>query len=261
MQRAVVPDKFLCLSRSYLASERRKTFSLNIKKDKFSTMEVRPDNCADVTQALEQWRDGDREAASRLMLLVNQELRARACDWLRREHPDHTLQATALVHQAYLKLAIEDRLTSKNRAQFCAVAANLMRRILVQHARDQNKQKSNGRWMKVSPHENRGIDQESVPDLVALDEALERFGLTYPRASAVVEMKFFGGMDTREIAEVLNVPEKTIVGDWSFAKELLSRALMQNAGNQAERVMRLFKSISECSEEELAEFVSTPVRR
>ena len=74
-----------------------------------------------------------------------------------------------------------------------------------------------------------GCSQEGAPDLVALDEALERFGLAYPRASAVVEMKFFGGMDTREIAEVLNVPEKTILGDWSFAKDWLSRALMQNA--------------------------------
>ena len=121
-------------------------------------MEVPPDNSADVTQTLDQWHDGDRDAASRLMLLVNQELRARASDYFRRERPDHTLEATALVHQAYLKLAIEDRVTSKNRAQFCAVAATLMRRILVQHAREHNRQKRAGysrkapltwsRWMR-----------------------------------------------------------------------------------------------------------------
>jgi len=223
-------------------------------------MEVRPDNSADPTQTLEQWGGGDRDAASRLMLLVNQELRARASDYFRRERPDDTLQATALVHQAYLKLAIEDQVTSKNRAHFCAVAANLMRRILVQHARDQNRQKRNGRGAEASLHEPRGIHQEGAPDLVALDEALERFGLTYPRASAVVEMKFFGGMDTREIAEVLNVPEKTILGDWSFAKDWLSHALMQGASNQGERVARLFKSISECNEKELGEFVRIPLR-
>ena len=87
--------------------------------------------------------------------------------------------------------------------------------------------------------------------------ALERFGLAYPRASAVVEMKFFGGMDTGEIAEVLNVPEKTVLGDWSFARIWLSRVLMQRARNQGERVARLFTSISECSEKEPAEFVRT----
>ncbi|MGB8806100.1 MAG: ECF-type sigma factor, partial [Chthoniobacterales bacterium] len=134
------------------------------------------------------------------------------------------------------------------------------RRILVQHAREHNRQKRAGQGVKVSPDEPRGMHQEGAPDVVAVDEALERFGLAYPRASAVVEMKLFGGMDTREIAEVLNVPEKTILCDWSFAKDWLSRALMQNAGNQAERVARLFKSTSECSEEELAEFVRIPLR-
>lgn len=224
-------------------------------------MEVPPDNSIDVTQTLEQWRDGDRDATSRLMLLVKEELRARASDYFRREFPDQTLQATALVHQAYLKLAIEDQVTSKNRAHFCAVAATLMRRILVQHARDHSRQKRSGWGAKVSRDETRRTHEEGAPDLIALDEALDRFGLAYPRASAVVEMKFFGGMDTREIAEVLNVPEKTILDDWSFAKDWLSRALLQRAGNQAERIARLFKSISECSEEELAEFVRIPLRR
>jgi RNA polymerase sigma-70 factor, ECF subfamily len=222
-------------------------------------MEVPADNSADVTQTLERWRDGDRDAASRLMLLVNQELRARASDYVRRER--QALQATALVHQAYLKLAIEDQVAPKDHAHFCAVAATLMRRILVQQARDRNGQKRNGPGAKVSPHETHGSHQDGVPDVIALDEALGRFGLAYPRASAVVEMKFFGGMDTREIAEVLNVPEGTILGDWSFAKDWLSRTLTQNAGNQAGRIARLFKSISECSEEELAEFVRIPSRR
>src|SRR5438874_12501318 len=132
-------------------------------------MEVRPDNSADPTQTLEQWGGGDRDAASRLMLLVNQELRARASDYFRRERPDQTLQATALVHQAYLKLAIEDQVTSKNRAQFCAVAATLMRRILVQHARNHDRQKRSAQEAKASLHETHGIHHEGTPDLVALD--------------------------------------------------------------------------------------------
>ena len=223
-------------------------------------MEVFPDKSRDVSQMLEQSPGGDSDAASRLMLLVNQELRARASAYLRREQPDQTLQTTALVHRAYLKLAIEDEVTSKHRAHFCAVAATLIRRILVQHARDHNGQDRNGRGPKISLQQPCGIDQEGVADLIALDEALERFGLAYPRASAVVEMKFFGGMDTREIAEVLSVPEKTISGDWGFAKIWLSRVLMQRTRNQGERVARLFRSISECSEKELGEFVRIPER-
>jgi RNA polymerase sigma factor (TIGR02999 family) len=223
-------------------------------------MEARPDKCADVSQMLERWPEDDRDAASRLMLLVNQELQARASAYLRREHPDHTLEAIAHVHQAYLKLAIEDEVTSENRAQFCAVAAALMRRILVQRARDHHGQERNGRGAKISLQQPSGMHQEGVADLIALDEALERFGLAYPRASAVVEMKFFGGMDTGEIAEVLNVPEKAVLDDWSFAKLWLSRVLMQRTRDQGERVARLFRSISECSEKELAEFVRIPRR-
>jgi len=210
-------------------------------------MEACPNKSANVSQLLERWPQDDRDAASRLMLLVNQELRARASACFRRKHPDHTLEVAALVHQAYLKLAIDDKVTSRNRAHFCAVAATLMRRILVQHARDHNAQERNGRRAKISLQQPPGIHQEGVADLIALDEALERFGLAYPRASAVVEMKFFGGMDTGEIAEVLNVPEKAVLGDWSFAKLWLSRVLMQRTRNQGERVARLFRSISEAA--------------
>ena len=226
-----------------------------MKNAKFYKMKVPPAKSVDFPQTLEHWPEGDRDAASRLMLLVNEELRARASDYLRREPPDHTLQATALVQQACLELAIEDGITSKNRAHFRAVAANLMRRILVEHARNHSGQKHSGRGAKFSQQETNGMHQENIPDLVALDEALQRFGLAYPRASAVVEMKFFGGMDAAEIAEVLNIPEKTVLGDWSLAKTWLARTLMQRARNQGERVARLFRSISECSERELAEFV------
>ena len=190
-------------------------------------MAIHPESSPDITQILEQWREGDREAASRLIPLVYQELRARAADYLRRERADHTLQATALVHEAYLKLAIQDQAAWKNRAHFCAVAATMMRRILVQHAREHNRQKRGGQWEKVYLDETRELRQEHAPDLVALDQALSRFGLTYPRESSVVEMKFYGGMDTREIAEVLNVSEKTVLRDWNFSKAWLSRALVR----------------------------------
>lgn len=216
-------------------------------------MEVPPDKSV-AHKTMQQWPEGDCDAAARLMLLVNEELRARASDYLRREPPDHTLQATALVQQACLELAIENGVTSKNRAHLRAVAANLMRRILVEHARDHNRQKQNGRGANFSLQETRGMHQEDIPDLIALDEALQRFGLACPRASAVVEMKFFGGMDTAEIAEVLNVPEKTVVGDWSLAKTWLARTLTQRVRNQGERVARLFSSISESSEREPTEF-------
>src|SRR5689334_1535050 len=175
-------------------------------------MEARPKS-ADVSPRSQRWPEDDRDAVSRLMLLVNQELQARASAYLRREHPDDTLRATDFVHQAYLKSAIEDEVMSKNRAHFCAVAATLMRRILVQHARDHHGQECNGRGAKIPVQQSSGIHQEGVADLIALDQALERFGLAYPRESAVVEMKFFGGMDTGEIAEVLNVPEKAVLDD------------------------------------------------
>ena len=203
---------------------------------------------------------GERDAASRLMLLVNQELQARASAYLHRDHPDDTFEATALVRQAYLKLVIEGEVKSKHRSHFCAVAAALIRRILVQHARDHNRQEGNGRGAKISPQQSCGIHQEGVADLIALDEALHRFGLAYPRASAVVEMKFFGGMDPGEIAEVLSVLETTVLSDWSFAKLWLSRVLLQRTRNQGERVARLFRSISECSEKEVAGFVRIPQR-
>ena len=188
-------------------------------------MGVRPDRSANVSQMLGKWPDGDRDAASRLMLLVNQELQARASVYPRREYPDRTLQPSALVHQAYFKLAIEDEATCKKSAHFRAIAATLIRRILVQHARDHNGQERSGRGAKTSLQQSCGIHQEGVVDLIALDEALERFGLVYSRASAVVEMKFFGGLRTDEIAESLQVSPDTVLRDWKLAKLWLLREL------------------------------------
>ena len=177
----------------------------------------------EATRILQEWNHGDANAAARLMPLVYEELRVRAAEYLRHERPDHTLQATALVHEAYLKLVDQNRATWKNRAHFGSVAA--MRRILVQHARTHNAKKRGGKLEKLSLDETRELACERQPEIVALDEALQSFTTTYPREGSVVELKFFGGLEANEIAEVLNVSAKTILRDWNFAKLWLRREL------------------------------------
>lgn len=167
----------------------------------------------------------DKDASARLMPLVYDELRRRAADYLRRERPDHTLQATALVHEAFLKLVDQSRVDWKSRAHFCGVAAQLMRRVLMEHARGHHAEKRGGNLEKVYLDETRELAQERAPDLIALDDALRSFSATYPREGGVVEMKFFGGLDASEIAEVLEVSEKTVLRDWNFAKLGLRRRL------------------------------------
>jgi RNA polymerase sigma-70 factor, ECF subfamily len=179
-----------------------------------------------VTRILQEWSQGDEGAPARLMPLVYEELRRRAADYLRRERPDHTLQATALVHEAYLKLVDQTRANWKDRAHFASVAAQLMRRILVQHARTHNAEKRGGKLEKIYLDETRELWTERQPELVALDDALQSFATAFPREGTVVELKFFGGMEANEIAEVLGVSEKTILRDWNFAKLWLRRELM-----------------------------------
>jgi RNA polymerase sigma factor (TIGR02999 family) len=180
---------------------------------------------SDVTQILQAWSDGDDTAPDRLMPIVYAELRRLAGQYLRRERADHTLQATALVHEAYLKLVDEKRVTWKNRAHFCGIAARLMRQILMEHARGYNAAKRGGGLEKLYLEETRHLAPERAPDLVALDDALKSFATSHPRESEVVELKFFGGLEAREIAEVLNVSAKTVARDWSFAKLWLLRQL------------------------------------
>ena len=178
------------------------------------------------TRILQEWRHGDEGAPARLMPLVYEELRRRAADYLRLERPDHTLQATALVHEVYLKMVDQSRANWKDRAHFASVAAQLMRRILVQHARTRNAEKRGGKLEKIYLDETRELWSERQPELVALDDALQSFATAYPREGTVVELKFFGGMEANEIAEVLGVSEKTILRDWNFAKLWLRRELM-----------------------------------
>ena len=185
----------------------------------------------EATQILQDWGAGDEDAPARLMPLVYQELRRRAAEYLRHERPDHTLQATALVHEAYLKLVDQSRATWKNQAHFSTVAAQLMRRILVQHAREHNRDKRGGKLEKLYLDQTKELCQERLLDFGALDDALKIFAASFLRESQVVVFKFFGGMEAREIAEVLHVSEKTVLRDWNFAKVWLCRELTQQPGN------------------------------
>ena len=181
----------------------------------------------DVTQILQKWSAADKDATAELIPIVYEELRRLARQYLRREREGHTLQATALVHEAYLRLVDQNRVTWQSRAHFCAIAAQLMRRILMHHACAHQAAKRGGGLRKLYLDETRELAQEGASDLVELDEALQSFARSYPRESTVVEMKFFGGMEAKEIAEVLNVSVKTISRDWTFAKAWLARELAQ----------------------------------
>jgi len=183
----------------------------------------------DVTQLLKEWSAGDSNAAAKLVPLVYEELRRLARSYVARERADHTLQATALVHEAYLRLADQTQLDWKDRAHFYGIAARLMRRILVEHARAHRSAKRGGLAQKISLEEARQLPAETDVDLLELDSALESFAKDYPRKSEVVELKFFGGLDAKEIAELLQVSEKTVLRDWNFAKLWLCRALTQDA--------------------------------
>ncbi len=183
----------------------------------------------DVTEILVSWREGDTDAPARLMPLVYDELRRRARDYLRRERADHTLQATALVHEAYLRMVDDKKVTWESRAHFYGIAARVMRRILVDHARAHQTQKRGGLAQKFTLDEARALVCENTNDLVALDGVLQNFAKTYPRKSEVVELKFFGGLETREISAVLRISEKTVLRDWNFAKLWLCRALTADA--------------------------------
>lgn len=179
----------------------------------------------DVTQILKQWAAGEEKASVELIPLVYEELRRRARQYLCRERSDHTLQPTALVHEAYLRMVDGSQVTWKDRAHFYGIASRLMRQILVDHARSRNAKKRGGLERKVVLQEMHGLPAEQSADLVELDDALQTFAQSYPRKSEVVDLKFFGGLEAAEIAEVLQVSEKTVRRDWSFAKLWLCRQL------------------------------------
>lgn len=178
----------------------------------------------DVTQYLIRLRDGDRNVISEFLPLVYQELRGVAANYLRSERTDHTLQPTALVHEAYVKLANQHDADWKDRAHFFAVAAEAMRRILIDHARKHRAAKR-GEGRKVALEVDSDLAPQPDVDLLSLDEALKKLAQTKSRQSRVVELRFFGGMTVEEVAHVLGVSERTVKGDWRFARAWLQREL------------------------------------
>lgn len=179
----------------------------------------------DVTGLLRAWANGSQPALEALTRLVYAELRRLAGSYLRREQMGQTLEPTALVHEAYLRLVDCSLPDWQSRAHFYGVAAHLMRQILVDHARERNAVKRGGGAAHLSLDENLAVSPEQESDLVALDDALERLAACGPRKAQVVELRFFGGLSEDEIAEVLKVSAITVRRDWQFSKAWLLREL------------------------------------
>jgi RNA polymerase sigma factor (TIGR02999 family) len=183
-----------------------------------------------VSLLLRAWSDGDRGALDRLTPIVNDELRRLARRYMKRERPGHSLQATALVNEAYLRLVDYKGMQWQNRAHFFAVSAQLMRRILVEHARRHNLKRGGG-VPHVSLDEATVVGGDRPEDWVALDDAMTALARLDPRKVQVVEMRFFGGLSVEETAEVLKVSPITVMRDWSTAKAWLYRELTGETGN------------------------------
>jgi RNA polymerase sigma factor (TIGR02999 family) len=166
---------------------------------------------------------------------VYRELRGLAAAYIRRERPDHTLQATALVHEAYLRLVDQTQVQSPSRAQFFAIAANLMRQILVNHAKHHRAAKRGGGNKVELDENNAGAVQQPGIDLIALDEALEKLTQLDPRQARIVELRFFGGLTEDEIAGVLGVSAITVKRDWRIARAVLNRELGPGAVDPAQQ--------------------------
>ncbi len=178
-----------------------------------------------ITQLLVDWSNGDQAALDRLMPLVYEELRRLARHYMRNERAGHTLQTTALVNEAYLRLADYKQIQWRERAHFFAIAAQIMRRILVEHARAHNRAKRDGGAIKVPLDEVAVLSQQRGRELIALDDALTNLAASHPRKCRVVEMRYFAGLNNEEIAEVLGVKPNTVIRDWTFAKAWLHREL------------------------------------
>lgn len=183
-----------------------------------------------VTQLLLSWGKGDRNALDRMMPLIFQELRRLAQSYLRQERPDHTLQATALVHEAYLRLVDRKHQHIETRSQFFAVAAQAMRRILIDHARRKRAAKRGGGERKITFDDAAGNPKAEPVDLLALDDALNALASEDARKAKVVELRYFGGLSLEETAEVLGVSRITVSREWQMAKAMLQR-LMRHQGH------------------------------
>lgn len=179
------------------------------------------------TRLLIDWSNGNRDAAAGLMPLVYDELRRLARGYLQRERADHTLQATGLVHEAYIRLVDQTTATWQNRAHFFGVAAQLMRRILVDHARRHRTDKRGGDWAKIEFDEALAPSVSRSVDVIALDDALQDLVQLNPQHSQIVELRFFGGLTNDEVAEVLEVSPRTVQREWRMARAWLRRQIFE----------------------------------
>lgn len=187
----------------------------------------------DATVLLQAWRHGDRAAFDQLVPLVHNELRRLARRQMRGERPDHTLQATALVNEAYVRLIDLNQIEWNDRAHFVAMAARVMRRILVDWARARRYQKRGGGAPKVSLDDAVAVSNDPGRDLVALDDALKTLAALDPRKGEVVEMRFFGGLTVEETATALQISVATVMRDWQLAKVWLLRELRRGTRDDA----------------------------
>jgi RNA polymerase sigma factor (TIGR02999 family) len=190
------------------------------------------DSGKDVTGLLRRWSEGDKQALEGLLPLVYEELRALAASCFRSERPDHTLQPTALVHEAYLRLIGQEHVAWQNRAHFFGIAAQMMRRILVDHARRKKAAKRDAATFRVELPASEDGPVDLDPEILSLDEALKGLEVLDPRQARIVELRFFGGLTVEETAEVAGVGTATVKREWRTARAWLRREL--DAGSAGE---------------------------
>ena len=188
---------------------------------------------SDVTQLLLDWSNGDKAALDKLVPVVYEELRRLASSYMRHERSGHTLQTSALVNEAYMRLVDYRQMQWQSRAHFFAVAAQAMRRVLVDHARKQRFAKRGGGAVKVSLDESLAVSQKQAADLIALDDALTDLEAIDPRKSRIVELRYIGGLNIEETAEVLDISPATVQREWRAAKAWLYRAIKEGNADEA----------------------------
>jgi RNA polymerase sigma factor (TIGR02999 family) len=178
-----------------------------------------------ITHLLKEWSDGDERALDLLMPLLYEGLRQQAARYLRRERRGHTLQTTALINEAYVRLIDAKDVRWQNRAHFFAIAANLMRRVLVDHARRRDAEKRGGSQIRLTLNDVLAMTDQTDVDLLAIDEALNRLASIDPQQARVVELRFFSGLSVEETAAALGISAKTVKRDWSVARAWLRREI------------------------------------
>ena len=178
-----------------------------------------------VSRLLQAWGRGDLQARDDLMPVVYRELRRRAGGYLRRERQDHTLQPTALVHEAYMRLVGQERVAWQNRAHFFAIASQMMRRILVDYAREHEAAKRPGAGVKVMLDDRIGAAQPRACEFIALDQALVELSHLDPRQGQIVELRYFGGLSEQDVGEVLSISRATVTREWQTARAWLYRRM------------------------------------